>query len=461
MTAAPSLEASDDGGQWRPIADVPISEVPSTVTFPAVTASRFRVLLNPASGGSIRDNLFVGLAPGVDALSMMSAFGEGAGGSLASAMQGGDFLLAELALGSEPQVEQFELKAGYSVTGDYYALRSSDTPRHQATQPGDVVNLSDRMTQDGKLDWTPPPGRWKVLRLGYSLTGKSNHPAPPEATGLEVDKFDGDAVRRYMETYLDKYRDATGDDLMGESGLQALLTDSIEVGPANWTPAIVEQFRRLRGYDPVPWLPILTGAVIGSGAQSDAFLYDYRLSLGQLIASEHYGTIAEVAQEYGLTYYSEAVETIRTTLGDDMAMRSHADIPMAAMWTYGERGPTPGYILDIKGAASVANVYGQNLVAAESLTSVLQPWNAAPADLRPVIDLIFAYGVNRPVIHTSAHQPADDKFPGLALLIFGQYFNRHETWAEMAKPWVDYMTRSSFLLQQGRGYADVAYIYGE
>ena len=102
---------------------------------------------------------------------------------------------------------------------------------------------------------------------------------------------------------------------------------------------------------------------------------------------------------------------------------------------------------DIKGAASVAHLYGQNLVAAESLTSAMSPWAFAPAQLRKVIDLEFAYGVNRPVIHTSVHQPVDDKVPGLSLAIFGQYFNRHESWAEMAKPWVDYIARNSWLLQ--------------
>jgi hypothetical protein len=65
------------------------------------------------------------------------------------------------------------------------------------------------------------------------------------------------------------------------------------------------------------------------------------------------------------------------------------------------------------------------------------------------------------VIHTSVHQPVDDKLPGLSLAIFGQYFNRHETWAEMARPWVDYLSRTSYLLQQGRNVADVAYFFGE
>jgi hypothetical protein len=135
---------------------------------------------------------------------------------------------------------------------------------------------------------------------------------------------------------------------------------------------------------------------------------------------------------------------------------------MAAMWTHSrEQGPKLTYLADIKGAASVAHIYGQNLVAAESMTASMNPWNYAPHDLKRVIDLEFVTGVNRPVIHTSVHQPVDDKIPGLSLFIFGQYFNRLETWAEMAKPWVEYMARNSLMLQQGRNVADVGYFYGE
>jgi alpha-L-rhamnosidase/Glycosyl hydrolases family 2, sugar binding domain len=180
------------------------------------------------------------------------------------------------------------------------------------------------------------------------------------------------------------------------------------------------------------------------------------------MASEHYGTVAEVAHANGLIVYGEALEDHRPSLGDDMSMRSHADVPMAAMWTHTrESGPRLSYVADIKGAASVAHIYGQNLVAAESMTASMNPWNYAPNDLRRVIDLEFVTGVNRPVIHTSVHQPVDDKIPGLSLFIFGQYFNRHESWAEMAKPWVDYLSRTSYLLQAGRNVADVGYFYGE
>ncbi|MFM5948870.1 MAG: glycosyl hydrolase, partial [Novosphingobium sp.] len=370
--------------------------------------------------------------------------------------------LADLQLFAETRVGRAEEKAGYETVLDYYSIGSADgTPAGFGS--GDVIDLSNRVKPDGTLDWTPPKGRdWRVLRFGWSLTGKVNHPATPEATGLEVDKYDGAAVRRYLETYLGMYRETAGDALFGQRGLKALLTDSIEVGSANWTGAMEAEFQARRGYALRPWLPALAGIVIGSPAETERFLYDYRRTLADLIAEKHYGTVAKVAHEHGLTVYSEALEDKRPLLGDDLAMRRHADVPMAAMWTWQKGAQLRTTLVgDMKGAASVAHVYGKPYVAAESMTSVNAPWDFAPKDLKPVIDLEFASGINRPVIHTSVHQPLDEMQPGLSLAIFGQYFNRHESWAPLARPWIDYLSRTSYLLQQGRNVADVAWFIGE
>lgn len=124
-------------------------------------------------------------------------------------------------------------------------------------------------------------------------------------------------------------------------------------------------------------------------------------------------------------------------------------------------GPAFSAQVDVKGAASVAHIYGKKFVAAESMTSFLAPWAFAPNDLKRVIDYEFLAGVNRPVIHTSVHVPVDDKVPGLALSVHGQNFNRQEAWAELAKPWIDYIARNSLMMQQGRNVADIAYFYGE
>ena len=120
-----------------------------------------------------------------------------------------------------------------------------------------------------------------------------------------------------------------------------------------------------------------------------------------------------------------------------------------------------GYNADIRESASVAHIYGQNLVAAESLTAASGAWSWSPETLKPTADKELAMGLNRFVIHTSVHQPVNDKIPGLGLGPFGQWFTRHETWAELAKPWTTYLARSSYMLQQGKFVADVLYFYGE
>jgi len=446
-TILPSLQASEDGQTWRNIATVPLSFVPTTVSFAPVTAAHYRVVLNAS------------------AVEHRSASAGGVPGTVVrpgSPQPPKTVKVTELRLSAEPRVNRFESKAGFSIAPDYYAIDADVGADLQGVASGSVIDLTSHLAADGSLDWTAPPGRWTILRFGYSLTGTRNHPATAEATGLEVDKYDGRAVRDYLNTYLRMFSEATRPGLIGQRGLRAIVTDSIETGASNWTPNLIAQFQRLRGYDPRPWMPALAGVIVGSRSRSDAFLYDFRRTLADLIASEHYAQVAETARAQGLTVYGEALEVGRPVLGDDLDMRRFTDIPMASCWMYpSELGPHPALLADMKGAASVAHLYGQNLVAAESMTSGYAPWAYAPADLRRVIDLEFAQGINRPVIHTSVHQPVDDKVPGLSLSFFGQFFTRHETWAEMAKPWIDYISRNSFMLQQGRNVADVAYFYGE
>lgn len=455
---APILQASDDSENWWDITSIPLTEVPTTVSFASVTANYFRVLFKKQAAASIPVEYLSIMQRGLDTST--------SGGGAATAMMGGGKTLhvADFRLFGEARIDQVEAKAAFTIARDYYALGTPVEESGIARRK--IRNLTSRLAADGTLDWQPPRlpegQKWRVLRLGYSLLGTMNHPAPVEATGLEVDKYDGAAVRRYMEHYIGMYRDTVGEDLIGQRGVRALLNDSIEAGEANWTPRLVEEFRQRRGYDPTTWLPALTGTIIESRARSDAFLYDFRRTLSELMASEHYGTIADVAHENGMIVYGEAQEDQRPNLGDDMAMRQYADIPMAALWTFERKhGPKPTYLADMRGAASVANIYGRDYVAAESMTSLMAPWAFGPRDLKRIVDLEFALGINRPVIHTSVHVPTEDRQPGLTLSMFGQYFNRNESWAELATPWVNYLARHSLMLQKGKRVVDVGYFYGE
>src|SRR6202041_1195539 len=142
--------------------------------------------------------------------------------------------IAELVLHTGARVNRFEEKAAFATLPDLYAFPTPPVPAADAVRKADVVDLTSQMRPDGTLKWTPPPGRWVVLRMGYSLTGVTNHPASPEGTGLEVDKLNADDVKTYMNTYLDNYKSTVGN-LMGAGGLRYVVNDSWEAGTENWT----------------------------------------------------------------------------------------------------------------------------------------------------------------------------------------------------------------------------------
>jgi hypothetical protein len=457
-TISGRLEASDDGKTFRHVKELEAgSFFEKTVSFAPVSAKFFRLTLAPGPEGmNFAKMLALNAAAGVAAdPNLAPPPGASAGGET-------KYTVNEFMLYSSARINEFELKAAFAGAPDYYALDSGPNVTGTAVPKAEVIDLTAKMDAQGKLRWTPPPGRWTVIRLGYSLLGKTNHPASAEGTGLEVDKLSRTHVKSYLDHYLKRYEDAVGTDHIGSNGVKVLLADSIESGFQNWTDDLVAEFKRLRGYDPTPWLPALTGVMIESAQASDKFLWDFRRTIAQLIADNHYGQIAASAHQLGLTVYGEALESFRPTIGDDMEMRRFADVPMGAMWYFKPQvGPGSTALADDRGAASVAHLYGQNIVAAESMTSALAPWAHSPRELKHVIDLEFALGINRPVIHTSVHQPLIDRKPGIPLIIFGQYFTRTETWAEQAGPWVSYLSRNAHLLQQGRFFADVAYFYGE
>jgi hypothetical protein len=250
---------------------------------------------------------------------------------------------------------------------------------------------------------------------------------------------------------------------MGKKGIQYVINDSWEAGSQNWTDNMLADFKRLRGYDPTPWLPVLTGRVVESAEASDRFLWDFRKTIADLIAAEHYEQLEQVLHERGMGHYGESHEGGRAFVADGMEVKKYNEVPMSAMWTQrpGVNHIQYGYNADDRESASVAHIYGQNIAAAESLTAAAAPWAWSPATLKPTADQELLNGINRFVYHESAHQPLVGKAPGLTLGPFGQWFNRNETWAEQAGPWIDYLARSSYMLQQGRFAADLVYFYGE
>jgi len=443
------LEASDDGQNFRPVAELSGGNAPEhTISFPAVTAKFFRVTFRPTPPPPVPD-----WAAGIDPASL----------GMRVPTRPTDYEIAELVLHPGARVNRFEEKAAFVPAPDLYGYATPAVGADEAVAKSDVVELTAKMHTDGTLDWTPPPGDWVVLRFGYSLLGITNHPATAEATGLEVDKMDRRFVKQYFDTYLDSYKETVGAEMMGKKGIRYVINDSWEAGSQNWTDNMIAQFKTLRGYDPLPWMPVLTGQVVESAEASDRFLWDFRKTIADLIAVEHYGQLEETLHERGMGHYGESHEAGRAYVVDGMEVKKMNEVPMSAMWTQspGVNNEQFGYNADDRESASVAHIYGQNLAAAESMTASAGPWAWSPQTLKPTADQEFLNGINRIVIHESAHQPLVGKAPGLTLGPFGQWFNRNETWAEQAGVWIDYLARTSYLLQQGRFGADLLYFYGE
>jgi hypothetical protein len=451
--ATTALESSNDGKTFTKVCDLPAGRVRQrTLSIPVTTAKYFRFTFqNPRTPQAT--NMF-----------------GGSRGPAPVTPKGTE--IAELGIYPYSKVNRFEDKGGWAAIGNASGLATPASPDEIFAKTTDVVDITDKVDAQGNLDWDAPAGNWKIYRFGWSLTGKQNHPATAEATGLEVDKLDPEAWTRYFHHYFDMYKDASNG-MLGQKGIQYVLNDSYEAEQENWTPAMFEAFKSHAGYDLKPWLPVLAGEVIGSPEESDAFLWDWRMTISDLIA-ENYDLLTKIAQdEYDMKgRYTESHEAGRAFVVDGMDVKRTSQVPMSAMWVTASWLPnnpdgTPNrsmYNLDGLESASVANIYGQNVVATESMTAPGQgglAYSYHPGNLKFLADIEMSNGTNRFVIHESAHQPVDDKVPGLSLGGIGQWFNRHETWAEQAKVWVDYMSRSCFMLQAGRNVADILDYYGE
>lgn len=299
----------------------------------------------------------------------------------------------ELELYTTPRINHAEEKAGFATPSDLMTFPTSD---YAGILKSDVIDITDRMDEDGNLAWNAPEGRWKIFRFGVTLTGKQNHPAPPEATGLEVSKLDGDAFTAFLTHYLEMYQDATGGKMAG----RGLLIDSYEAEHETWTPCIAREFESRRGYSLIPWLPVLTGEIVGSAAESEEFLYDWRTTIGELIEENMYANAARIAEKYGMTTWFESHENGRLYLVDGMAAKSKADIPMAATWVVDPdvHADHSGEVMgesDIRESASVAHLYGKPFVATESLTvdgMIGGAYSFYPGNLKPTADLDLRVG---------------------------------------------------------------------
>jgi hypothetical protein len=340
---------------------------------------------------------------------------------------------------------------------DSQITRDTRTPdAGDVIKPESVQILSDHMSADGRLSWDAPAGDWTIMRFGYTTTGRTNRPAPDEGLGLECNKLDAAAVKFQWDHSVQRVIDRLGP--LAPKVFKDVLIDSWEVGFQNWTPGLEKTFKERLGYDPLPYFPCLSGRVIGSVDTSERFLWDFRRLIADLMAQNYFGTFKKLCNERGMKL---SIEPYGPSGFDYFQVAGIADIPMGEFWV--DRADA-WHLWSCKLASSAAHANGYAFGGAETFTAKAPAsgWRSDPYSLKTLGDHFYAQGLNRMIFHTCVHEPwADDVLPGMTMGPHGTQMNRHNTWYSHARPWIDHLARSQYLLQQGQFVADLCYLASE
>jgi hypothetical protein len=435
-----SLSASDDGLHYRKVADFDTEKFYSVqfISFPATTARYFRLEVSR----------IYNLRPWHQA-----AFAE------VQLLGDGEKPVYN------PTIPHYLEKVASGRILDPPIIYETNTllPPDELLQQNSFVNLTDRMNSDGTLDWEAPAGDWIIFRVGYTSTGARNGPATPEGTGLECDKLDTAAVNLHFRNFPLRLIENAGD-YTGNT-FKFILLDSWEKGYHTWTQAFPDEFRKRRGYDILDWLPALCGETVESVDATEGFLYDFRRTIAEMMEENYYRHFRDLCHHYKLEIHGEVAygNTGPFPPLDVMRTNSYMDMPMSEFWAI----PDSNNMLDYKPdsedwrsfAAFTHNFYKGTVCGAEAYTGYAH-YSETPANLKLFGDKAFCAGINQMVLHSYVYQPFDS-VPGMTLGGHGSLFNRSNPFWNYARGWLDYQSRTQYLLQKGEIASDILFFIGD
>jgi alpha-L-rhamnosidase len=430
MTSVCRLLAKNTRGQWTLITEVnidrgnlkehigPLKFGPVCAAFPEVTAKKLRLVFDSETEGMI------------------------GGVELGGASRISHYVEKQLG----------KMSPRPTITATSYAWEKSHDhgKRELVIPPGEITDLSP-FVSNNELIWNAPSGDWIIQHTGMVPTGTKNNPTFPAGEGYEIDKMSREIAGKHFDSYVGQILKRIPPS--ERSGFRHVIADSYEQGSQNWTDKMRETFLETYDYDPIPWLPVLSGRVVGSADLSERFLWDLRRLVADKIASEYVGGLRDKCEENGLRLWLENYGHWGFP-GEFLNYGGASHDLGGEFWhSWPELGP-----VECRCASSAAHTYGKSVVSAEAFTSQWT-FNVQPRDFKIRGDWSWTQGINHFVLHLYIHQPDETK-PGINAW-FGTDFNRHNTWFGHSKSYFDYIRRSCALLQSGIHVADVAYFIGE
>lgn len=286
-------------------------------------------------------------------------------------------------------------------TGPAWRNATDSAARSEAVPMTDVLPLKMEggmvmgVMVNGILQNKLTKGSWCLLRMGHTSTGQT-HATDGKGMGLEVDRFSPAAVKKLFDSWYAPLLNRPHGDVVSY-----LYIDPREWGSQNWGCQFAEEFKVRRGYDLIPYLPVMAGVPLESASRYEQVQNDIRLTIGELVKEKFFHTFTRLAEEQYVEVSCEPIP--RTDHPDDMFR-----------------------------AVSRAHIYNENPVQAVACTGNYGARYGTPALLKPLTDSHLALGINR--------------------FIFQHDIVRHPE----ARGFMDYITMCQHYLQQGRPVVDIA-----
>jgi hypothetical protein len=305
---------------------------------------------------------------------------------------------------------------------------------------GEILDLTSKVGQDGKLNWTAPAGLWKLYGVFSGWHGKMVERAGPGGEGDVIDHFSAKAIDNYLGHFTNTFKDH---DI---SGLRAYFNDSYEVddarGEANFTPFMFDEFQKRRGYDLRDYIPALLGQ--DTPEYNQRVLSDYRETISDLILENYTRRWHDWAVKGGKIIRNQAHGAPANILD----LYAVADIPE----TEGED------IVKIKTASSAAHVAGKRLASSESATWLKDHFEASLSDVKHAIDLFLLAGINHVFYHGTTYSPQNASWPGWMFYAAVHFGPTNTFWNDFGTL-NTYIARAQSFLQAGKPDNDILLYY--
>ncbi len=310
----------------------------------------------------------------------------------------------------------------------------------------DVIDLSGKF-HDGVIIWDVPKGTWKITRYICANAPSSSIAGYGKSM---IDQINPEAIENHIEYLALKLREKIGP--LNKSSLKYFHGGQSGTSGQLWSPGFQEEFINRKGYNPIPFLPVLEGYSVINKEVSSRFLFDFRKVLSETLISNYFNKGNEVCKHFGIEF---SAKTVNNKSNIPFEHLESSGLLGVARGTFNHIVNGEGDEFFIKGVASASHLYDRRIVEGELMSEACS-WLHGPGDLKPALDHGFCEGMNRVVFPSWFHTPHKE---GIAAWSCSTSTSLEEKpgWTSKASAWLSYLSRCSFLLQEGLFKADVLY----